>query len=92
MDNISLDQIRKDERYNFKSIYESKETEDSHELDSPLDNNVCNYYMPEEFSKLENISRDTTSALHPNCRSLSANWEAFQNLICDLHTDQFEFD
>ena len=41
---------------------------------------------------MESVSRDTTSAFHLNCRSLSANWEAFQNLICDLHTDKFEFD
>ena len=92
VDNISLDKIREDERYNFKYIYESKDIANSHELDSPLENNVCNYYMPEEFCKLGNVSMDTTSAFHLNCRSLSANWEASQNLICDLqHTDQFEF-
>ena len=71
VDNISPDQIREDDRYNFKSIYESKDTANSHELDSPLENNVGNYYMPEEFSKLGN-ERDTTSAFHLNCRRIFA--------------------
>ena len=51
-----------------------------------LKNNVGNYYMPEEFSKLGN-ERDTTSAFHLTAEVFLQNWEAFQNLICVLHTD-----
>ncbi len=36
--------------------------------------------------------KDPLSFYHLNCRGLSANWESFHNLICDLHGDAFSFD
>jgi len=33
-----------------------------------------------------------TSYFHLNCRGLSSNWDSFQNLICDMHSDQHSFD
>ena len=30
--------------------------------------------------------------MHLNCRGLSSNWEKFQDLLCDMHSDEFSFD
>ena len=32
------------------------------------------------------------SYFHLNCRGLSSNWDSFNNLLCDLHDDTFNFD
>ena len=32
------------------------------------------------------------SFFHINCRSLSANWESFRELLCDLHGNTHSFD
>ncbi len=32
------------------------------------------------------------SSVHLNCRSLSANWDTFRDLLCDLHSNDFSFD
>ena len=37
-------------------------------------------------------AKDPLSFFHLNCRGLSANWESFYNLICDLHTPSFSYD
>ncbi len=83
-DNISLDQLVADDRFNFRSIYETEEYNDETENDSPLIDQECDYYSIEKFKQLVNKS-NTTSVFHLNCRSLSAKWEAFQNLMCDIN-------
>ena len=30
--------------------------------------------------------------MHLNCRRLYSNWEKFQDLLCDMHSDIFSFD
>ena len=39
-----------------------------------------------------NHLRDLLSYFHLNCRGIPANWENFQNLICELQDDTFVFD
>ena len=36
--------------------------------------------------------KETLSFFHLNCRGLSANWESFRDLICNLHGNSFSFD
>ena len=99
MDNISLDQVRTEERYNFQSIYDSQDDIENvgvleYVNDSPLSNlkNKCSYFEPNEFkTKFKDIGINN-SYFHLNCRSLSKNWENFTDLIDDVHSDTFSLD
>ena len=44
------------------------------------------------FSLIQFTTDDPLSFFHLNCRGLSANWESFQNLLCDIHGTSFSFD
>ena len=89
---ISLDQVGDDVNFNFKSIYELGEDEKSEYTDSPYINNDCNYYEPENFHKKSSEFKHSSSYFHLNCRSLSSNWEAFRDLLSNLHGNTFTFD
>jgi hypothetical protein len=92
INNINLDQIRGEDTYNFKTIYEADDLEHE-DTDSPYQHFLsdCDYYEPAQckskFAELQN----STSYFHLNCRSLSSNWEAFTDLLCELHSDNFTF-
>jgi hypothetical protein len=62
--------------------------------DSPLrqGNQECKYYEPDQFSQIIEGTTIALSSFHLNCRSLSSNWDAFHNLLCDLHNKDFSFD
>lgn len=91
MASISLNQVRTDDRYNFQSIYDDIETSPE-DNDSPYEDNSlnCDYWEAEELKKFSS-NQQATSFFHVNCRSLSANWDSFKNLLCDLHSDSFKF-
>ena len=86
-ESISLDQVQVDNRYNIKTLYESTDYLDENG-DSPLD---CKYYEPYQLSQMIEGTKITWSSFHLNCRSLSSNWDAFYNLLCDLHNKEFSF-
>ena len=79
------------ERYNFVSLYDSTNPEN---IDSPFDgiSSSCNYYNPDQFSDMTKNSNNACSYFHLNCRGLSANWESFRELMCELQRDNFCFD
>ena len=52
----------------------------------------CNYYMPDEFTEHVVDNDSYISYFHLNCRGLSSNWDAFQELILCMHSDHFRFD
>ena len=93
INDINLNQIRSEDTYNFKTIYEADDLEHE-DTDSPYQHfySDCDYYEPAQcrskFAELEN----STSYFHLNCRSLSSNWESFTDLLCELHSDKFTFD
>ena len=62
--------------------------------DSPLEqsSNECKYYAPDEFLSVINGQTISLSSFHLNCRSLSSNWDAFLNLMCELQNSEFSFD
>ena len=87
IDNISLDRIGTDDAYNLTSLYEQHmDTEESAANDSPFQfgNGKCDYCEATQFGKLSSQFKDSLSFFHFNCRGLSANWESFCNLICDM--------
>ena len=92
-ESISLDQVQVDNRYNFKTLYESTDYLDENG-DSPLEqgNQDCKYYEPYQLSQMIEGTKIALSSFHLNCRSLSSNWDAFYNLVCDLHNKEFSFD
>ena len=63
--------------------------------DSPFHygSHTCNYFEPDEFRTMINQDiRNSSSFFHLNCRGLSANWESFKCLVCDLQSETFMFD
>jgi hypothetical protein len=95
-DNISLDQVRTDINYDLVNLYDDININDDAPNDSPFQYNGsnCEYYEPDNFSELTDISNDcnSNSYFHLNCRGLSSNWESFHELLCDLHGELFSFD
>lgn len=64
------------------------------DTDSPFSqsNATCDYYDQDEFRNASKSFQKSISLFHLNCRSLSANWESFHELVCELHRDTFCFD
>ncbi len=94
MDNITLDQIRTEERFNFQSLYESQDNTNDIDVenDSPLSNTVCDYFQPSGFKSKLNGIENCNSYFHLNCRSVSKNWENFKDLIDDLQSEYSSLD
>ncbi len=94
VNNISLDQIGNESKFDLKLLYEEEENylSDTDVIESPFENTTCEYYEPENFNNLRLQSRDCLSIFHLNCRSLSANWERFHDLLCSIHNQNFAFD
>jgi len=90
---ITLDQVRENTAYNFKTLYESSEI-DMEDVDSPFSQlvNDCDYYEPHQFHDKYSGIRKALSYFHLNCRSLSSNWDSFRELLCELHGDSCSFD
>ena len=97
MTQVSLDEIQTGSEYDLISLYQDTE-DDAIEKDSPFQYslNSCEYYEPERFRDMINAdnmhNNNVSSYFHLNCRGLSANWDAFYNLVCDLKNDKFSFD
>ena len=85
MSNVTLDRIGANGEFDLISMYNNEnDTEDG---DSPFQFNSfnCSYYEPPDFQCYINtdLLRDHIFLLHLNCRSLSANWDSFHELICN---------
>ena len=91
---ISLDQVREDLHFNFQSLYDLDGDHLEETFDSLYGNyNVeCNYYESAQFHKISKKIHNSRSYFHLNCRSLSSNWESFQELVSTLHSESFSFD
>jgi hypothetical protein len=50
----------------------------------------CDYHDAHNFTNID--TNNALSCLHINCRGLSANWENFKHLICELHSGNSKFD
>ena len=94
LDNITLDQIRTNNTYNLISLYEDHDDDDNELIDSPFQyaNTSCEYYESDQFQNMTEKLHSATTYFHLNCRGLSANWESFRDLLCDIHHDNFSFD
>ena len=93
--NISLNRIGTSDDYDLISLYENYgNTGENDDNDSPFQfgNGNCAYYEANEFSDVSKDLMDPLSFFHLNCRGLSANWESFHSLLCDLHVNAFSFD
>ena len=93
IDNITLDQVREEEKFNLRTLYEVNDIESHEDHDSPFQqcNIDCEYYEPEDLNRVLLDKPCSTSYFHLNCRSLSSNWECFHDLLCDLHNEKFSF-
>ena len=93
---LTLDQIRGKDEFNFKSLYQAMGDEDGDDDDygSPFNSNNIDsdYYEPDEFQKKFSNIQGVSSYFHLNCRSLNSNWENFRDLLCELHGNTFAFD
>ena len=92
-DNITFDQVRTGDAYNLISLHEGN---DGDNIQSDSHFQYCNtnydYFEPNQFQNNANELCNAITYLHLNCRGLSSNWESFQELLCDLHTETFAFD
>ena len=93
-DNITLSQIRECENYDYKTIYDLLDRDlDEDEIDSPLcELENSEYYDPEQFTNMKLSSENCYSHFHLNCRSLSANWESFYQLLSEIHSEKLAID
>jgi len=73
-DNISLDQVRVNNRYNLKSLYELDATNIDDDYESPFSYIDCNYYEPEQFNEKTKEFQNSTSYFHLNCHSLNITY------------------
>ena len=76
------------------SLYHDHDTELMYK-NSPFHcgSHTFNYFEPDEFRTMINQDiRNSSSFFHLNCRGLSANWESFKSLMCDLQSNTFMFD
>lgn len=92
IDSVSLDRIKTEAEYNLTTLYEK--SDEFIDGDSPFQysNNTCDYHEIQDFHRQTEDLKDPLSYFHLNCRGLSANWESFYNLICELHDENFSFD
>ena len=69
-------------------------TSENDDSDSPFQfgNSNCAYYEANKFHEISKDLIDPLSFFHLNCRGMSANWESFHSLLCDLHVHSFYFD
>ena len=67
--------------------------DDSEESDPPFQygNTDCDYFEPGQFNAKYHDGNKYISYFQLNCRGLSANWDSFRNLICDMHGESFPF-
>ena len=89
-DCVSLDKIKASGKFDLASLYKIYEIADSAiDSESPLQfgNGSCTYCEPNEFHIQTINMKDTLSFFHLNCRGLSAYWESFRDLICNLYGD-----
>ena len=94
MANISLEQVKSGQKFNFQALYEMEDVTISEDNDSPYTNmnSDCDYCDPAKFNEIVTDFQCGTSYFHLNCRSLSSNWDSFKTLLCELHGDNFNFD
>jgi len=96
MANITLDLVETQNQFNFRHIYELTDDDIDENNDSPFTNLQydCNYYEPcDALIKLSSFKPDDISSyFHINCRSLSANWGRFCELLSEVSNDSFNFD
>ena len=91
-DRISLNQLRTNSDYDLVSLYEDNVDEEEADSLYAHGSNNNEYYEPEQFNTKFGESHDSFSYFQLNCRGLSSNWDAFHDLICDLHGTNFSFD
>ena len=93
VDNINLHQIGTDSAYDLKSRYENENYDgDMSDIDSPFHCHQCSYLQPDEVGKQVSEIQNPVTYFHLNCCGLSAHWEDFKNLLCDMQSDTFSFD
>ena len=63
---ITLDQVREDTAYHFKTLYESSEIDMEEYVDSPFSQlvNDCDYYEPHQFLDKYSGIRKALSHFH----------------------------
>jgi len=91
---VTLDRIGANKEFDLISMYNN--ANDTEESDSPFQFNSshCSYYGPADFQRYihTDVLRDQIYLFHLNCRGLSANWDSFHDLICNLSCLSFSFD
>ena len=67
---------------------------DSDDQDDDSDHSPinCNYYDREEFTHANFNSSKAYSILHLNIHSITAHFEELQDLLMEIHSDNFQFD
>lgn len=83
-----------EDNYNLRSIWEGCDMTMYNDEDSPFSQYQidCDYHAPENFKSVSDKLPNSMSYFHINCRSLSANWDSFRELVGELHGEHFYFD
>ena len=92
---MNLNTIRTESEYNLVKLFNEALAENDDIVNgSPFDHgdNECKYYSPEKIAQTIEPTNNSLSLFCLNCRSISANWDCFHELICDLSSRGFSFD
>ena len=95
---VRLDEIEHSESYNFSKLYLQRNCEYEYEgIPFPMANyaNNCKYVSQESFTDLyitKKTCKHLLSAFSLNCRSLSANWDSYNELLANINSSKFAFD
>ena len=97
---ISLDQVDHCSDFDLKRLFESQysvmQDDENDALNNALVLPTCQYYSPGDLSGLPGYDdyRDTNSFsfFSLNCRSLSAHWDDFKDLVVDITKPSFDLD
>ena len=93
--NIKLNEVRQSEKYNFSYLYNKHKNTDDDTYVSPMCYNAtnCDYTSQEQFiDSYVKQNQKHLSAFTLNCRSLSAHWDEYKDLLSDLSSPSFSFD
>ncbi len=93
--NITLDQVATDVKFDFYHYYNDHDVDRTHEHIEPILNSRHNkYYTPEDFKSQIGIkcSHESLGCINLNCQSIGGHWTAFKQFLSELHREKFRFD
>ena len=79
LDDISVDQVQTEAKYNLKKLFDSSDNDDLSQDDDPYSKigHSCSYFDPDEFQSKYAELKNSFSSFSHNIRSLAGSWGDF---------------